>query len=127
MQIGGIYHDSTMFTKWSINTSTKLRGETVNNLECKKNERGIGYVLKLLRIAKDMSIKELASIMKVSSSYICEIESGVKKPSLNMISKYSEALGVSKSTIMYFDERGGSIGYNYQHLLIEILQKITKI
>lgn len=106
----------------------RLWGEIVNGIECKKNEseRGIGYVLKLLRIAKEMSIKELASIMKVSSSYICEIESNVKKPSFNMISRYSQALGVSKSTIMYFDERGGDLGYNYQLLLIEILQKIIE-
>lgn len=37
---------------------------------------------------------------------------------LEMLTKYSEALGVNKSTIMYFDEEGEKIGYNYQHLLL---------
>lgn len=85
---------------------------------------GLGNVLKLLRIAREMSIKDLATQMNVSSTYISEVESNNKKPSLEMLSKYSEALKVSKSTILYFDEEGEKNGYNYQRLLYTILQKI---
>lgn len=90
-----------------------------NNNERKK---GIGYVLKLLRIAREMSAKELANKMGVSASYITEIETNNKKPSLDMINKYSEALEVKKNTIFYFDDQGSENGYNYKHLLVEMLQ-----
>ena len=87
---------------------------------------GLGNVLKLLRIANEMSVKDLATRMSVSSTYISEVEANNKKPSLDMLSRYSEALNVSKSTILYFDEVGEKSGYNYQHLLLEILTEITK-
>lgn len=95
----------------------------------KKNNfsnHGLGTVLKLLRIANDMTIKHLASLMEVSPTYISEIESCIKKPSLNMISKYSKVLNVNMSTILYFDERGEEMNYQYQHLLLEILSELTK-
>lgn len=87
---------------------------------------GLGYVLKLLRIANNMSVKTLAQKMGVSSTYVTEVEAGNKNPSLNTLTKYSEALGVSKSTILYFDEEGGQINYDYQLLLLKILEAIIK-
>lgn len=87
---------------------------------------GLGNVLKALRMVNELSIKDLAAKMDVSSTYISEVEANNKNPSLDMLSKYSEALGVSKSAIMYFDEEGAKHEYNYQKLLLEILQEITK-
>ena len=92
----------------------------------KEKKNGLGNVLKLLRIAKEMSTKDLAEKMNVSSTYISEVESNNKNPSLEMLTKYSEALEVKKSTILYFDEVGEKNSYNYQKLLLEILQKITE-
>lgn len=86
----------------------------------------LGSVLKLLRIANDMTVKELAEKMEVSSTYITEVEANNKNPSLNTLAKYSNALGVSRSSILYFDEEGSKNGYNYQELLLKILQKIIK-
>lgn len=91
-----------------------------------EKKHGLGNVLRLLRIAKDMSIKDLATKMSVSSTYISEVEANNKNPSLDMLTKYSEALDVRRSTIMYFDEEGEKYGYNHQQLLLEILEKITK-
>ncbi len=82
-------------------------------------------VLRLLRIANDLSIKELSEKMNVSSSYICEIEKGGKKPSLAIIEKYSEALSISKAAIMYFEENATKNTYNYQKMLLEMLETIT--
>jgi Predicted transcriptional regulator len=87
---------------------------------------GLGNVLKLLRIANEMSTKDLATKMGVSSTYISEVEGNNKNPSLDMLSKYSEALNVSKSAIMYFDEEGSKHGYAYKKLLLKILQELTK-
>ena len=86
----------------------------------------IGSVLKLLRIANNLSVKELAERMDVSTTYITEVEANNKNPSLNTLTKYSNALGVSRSAILYFDEEGSKNGYNYQELLLKILQAITK-
>lgn len=91
-----------------------------------EKKKGLGTVLKLLRIANDLSIKEMAQKLEVSSAYISEVEANNKKPSLDLISKYSEVLNVNKSTIMYFDEEGSKYEYSYQKLLLAILEKITK-
>lgn len=92
----------------------------------KNMKHGIGYVLKLLRIAREMSSKELSIEMGVSQSYISEIESNKKKPSMEMLSKYSEALNVKKSTILYFNEMGEETGYKYKELLLNILEKMLQ-
>ena len=94
------------------------------NISSKKSQ--LGYVLKLLRIANNMSIKELSQKINVSSNYISEIESSKKSPSLETLAKYGEALNVSKSTILYFDEQGEKEGYNYQTLLLKILEEIVR-
>lgn len=90
-----------------------------------EKQKGLGTVLQLLRIANNLSIKELAEKINTSSAYISEIEANKKKPSLELLSKYSEALGVSTSTILYFDEEGSQFGYKYQKLLLQILKKLT--
>jgi len=92
----------------------------------KDNKKGLGNVLRLLRIANDLTIKELAKKMDVSSTYISEIEANNKKPSLEIITKYSNVLNVNRSSIMFFDEEGEKNGYNYQKLLLDILQKIVE-
>lgn len=98
----------------------------MDNSEYKsKNENGLGNVLRLLRIAKNMSAKELAKEMEVSPTYISEVEANNRKPSLEMLAKYGKALGVSRSTILYFDEEQEKNDYSYQELLFEILRKIV--
>lgn len=92
----------------------------------KDNKKGLGNVLRLLRIANDLTIKELAEKMDVSSTYISEIEANNKKPSLEIITKYSNVLNVNRSSIMFFDEEGEKNGYNYQKLLLDILQRIVE-
>ncbi|MCM1285805.1 MAG: helix-turn-helix domain-containing protein [Acetobacter sp.] len=98
----------------------------MNSRNNSDNNTGLGNVLKLLRIAREMTTKELATKMDVSSTYISEVEANNKKPSLDMLSKYSKALDVNKSTILYFDEEREKNGYNYQKLLLRILQEIIK-
>jgi len=85
----------------------------------------LNEVLRLLRISQDWTIKELSEKMKISSSYISEIEKGVKKPSLDILDKYSSVMGIDKSTILYFEEEGVKNGYGYQHLLLSMLEKIA--
>ena len=92
-----------------------------------ENKVSICEVLRLLRIANDLSIKELSGKSGISVSYITDLEKGVKcKPSMDIIEKYSKALGVSKSTIMFFEEEYKTRYGGYQTALLEMLKEITK-
>lgn len=91
-----------------------------------KEKKAICEVLRLLRISSDLSKKELAEKTGISESYIAEIESGKKdSPSIDIIDKYSKALNVSKTTIMFFEEDLSDKKYDYKKMLLQILQKIT--
>ena len=85
----------------------------------------LNEVLRLLRISQDWTIKELSEKVKISSSYISELEKGVKKPSLDVLDKYSEAIGIDRSTILYFEEEGAKHGYGYQKMLLRMLEKVA--
>jgi len=92
----------------------------------KKDKKAICEVLRLLRISNDLSIKELSSRTGISASYIAEIENGVKdSPSIDIIDKYSKALNVSKSSIMFFEEDLSNKKYDFQKMLLKILQRIA--
>ena len=82
----------------------------------------LNQVLRLLRISQDWTIKELSTKIGVASSYISEIEKGVKKPSVDILEKYSKAMGIKTSTIMYFVEMGNENNYGYQKLLLKMLE-----
>ena len=91
-----------------------------------KEKKAICEVLRLLRISNDLSIKELSDKTGISASYITEIESGKKdSPSIDIIDKYSKALNVSKTTIMFFEEDLSDKKYDYKNMLLSILQKIS--
>ena len=91
-----------------------------------KDKKPICEVLRLLRISNDLSIKELSEKSGISASYIAEIESGNREsPSVDIIDKYSKALNVSKSTIMFFEEDLSNKKYDYKGMLIRILRKIS--
>lgn len=86
----------------------------------------LGKVLRLLKIARGFSSKELAEKMNVSATFISEVESDSKKPSLEMLSKYAAALEIRRSTILYFDEEMSGKKYKYTQLLYEILKRIVE-
>lgn len=92
-----------------------------------EQKTGIGNVLRLIRIARNLSTRELAAKMNVSPSYVSDVETNKKMPSWDMLTKFSEALKVRKSTIVYFDEEREEEGYNYEKLLLKILQKISEL
>ncbi len=86
----------------------------------------LGKILKLLKIARGLSSKQLAEQVGVSTAYITAIESDEKSNlSMDLLSRYAEALDIKKSVIMAFDEDlcGKKIGYT--QLLYEILKKIV--
>jgi len=63
--------------------------------------------LRLLRVVNDIKQKEFAVKLGISAPYLSEIESGKKKPSFEVLSKYSEVLSIPVSSIMFFSEQTG--------------------
>jgi transcriptional regulator with XRE-family HTH domain len=66
----------------------------------------IGKVLKYIRLFHHYNQVELSQKLNASRSYISEIESGVKIPSIEFLQKYSDYFDIPISTIMLFAETG---------------------
>lgn len=102
-----------------------LEEETMESANKGIREEGVGDVLRLLRKAEDISIKDLATKLNVSSAYISEIESNKKKPTWDMLSRYSEVFNTDMSVILYFEEERKRKKYDHKKLLLEILKKLV--
>lgn len=63
-----------------------------------------GRALKSLRQLSGLKAKEVASSLNISTSYLSEIESEKKDPTLLLLGEFSKIYGVRKSTILYLSE-----------------------
>ena len=89
----------------------------------------IGEVLRVVRIANDMRIKEVSKKSNVSVSYLTELEKNKKNnPSINTLEKICLAHNLNVSDLFELDEYHESIiGLKeqlkiYQLLLIKVLE-----
>lgn len=89
--------------------------------------KNVGEILRLLRIAYDLSISDLSIKTQISKSYITEIEKGIKNPSEKIIKKYSVGLGIPEKTLKYLLQETEYKNMSYQKLLLDILVKISKL
>ena len=64
----------------------------------------IGEALRVLRVFNGYKAKELAEALKISPSFISEIENGGKKPTLDLLNRYGEVFHVKVSTLILFSE-----------------------
>lgn len=64
----------------------------------------LNKALRLIRVFHDLTQKDLAKKLQISKSYLSEIESGKKKPTLEIINGYSEQFDIPVSSIMFFSE-----------------------
>lgn len=64
----------------------------------------LNKALRLIRVFHELTQKELAERLAISKSYLSEIESGKKKPTLEIINGYSEQFNIPVSSIMFFSE-----------------------
>lgn len=60
--------------------------------------------LRLIRTFHDLKQAEAAELLDVSKSYLSEIESGAKVPTLQMVTRYSEVFEIPMSSILFFAE-----------------------
>jgi len=63
-----------------------------------------GQALKLLRRYQGLNQSALAKKLGVSRSYISELESGNKTPSLDLLSRYADIFNIPISSLVFFAE-----------------------
>lgn len=64
----------------------------------------LNEALRLIRVFHDMKSNELANLLGISPAYLSEIETGKKKPSIQLINRYAEVFHTSPSVILFFAE-----------------------
>ena len=60
--------------------------------------------LKILRTSHDLNQKELAAKLGISKSYLSEIESSRKAPSIKLLENYAEVFQIPVSSIIFLAE-----------------------
>jgi transcriptional regulator with XRE-family HTH domain len=64
----------------------------------------IAEALRLIRVYHDLKQNELADKLKISKSYLSEIESGAKTPTLSLVESYATEFHIPPSAILFFAE-----------------------
>lgn len=86
-----------------------------------KPNRYLPEALKLLREYHNFNQKEVADALGMSQSMVCELESGVKDPSLETINKYAIVFRIQPWCILWLaeliddEEENHLIKYTYQY------------
>lgn len=65
----------------------------------------LGRTLKKLRGIYGYSAREMSSLLRISSSYLSEIENGKKEPSLLVLQRFADVFGLKMSTLLRFSEQ----------------------
>jgi len=89
----------------------------------KKPVKSTNNIYRLLRIARDKKIKDLADELLVTPAYIHAIESGTRTPSKRLIRDYSKVLGVDEEIIVSFDKKNSDLK-RFEKLLLRLLESI---
>ncbi len=64
----------------------------------------LAKALRLLRTINDLSQIDLAKDLGISATYLCQIESGSRKASTELLQRYAELFKVPVSTLWVFSE-----------------------
>lgn len=67
----------------------------------------LNEALKQIRLFQNLKQVELANELKISKSYLSEIESGRKSVSMDLLNKYAEVFSVPASSLLVFSENIG--------------------
>ena len=78
------------------------RFSIVSLVETKTNM--LSEALRLIRVFHDVKQTALAERLGISKSYLSEIESGKKQPSIDLIERYASEFGIPSSSILFFAE-----------------------
>lgn len=70
----------------------------------------LGTALRCIRIFHDLKQGEAATKLGISRSYLSEIESDTKEPTLQLLQRYADVFEVPMSSILFFSENIGRPG-----------------
>ncbi|MFI3605272.1 helix-turn-helix domain-containing protein [Vagococcus fluvialis] len=91
----------------------------------------IGTILKKTRTIYDMPAKKLAAELKISPSYLSEIENNKKAPSIELLEKYANIFNMKLSSLIllsenYEDDKQKNKSEMYiQRKMIELINKYS--
>jgi len=68
----------------------------------------IHEALRLIRVYHDLTQTQLSQRLQLSNSYLSELESGKKQPTLEVLKKYSDFFDIPVSSLLFFSENLGS-------------------
>jgi transcriptional regulator with XRE-family HTH domain len=68
----------------------------------------LGEALRSLRVFHDLSQTNAAEKLEISKSFLSEVESGKKEPTLALLSRYAQVFSVPLSSLLFFAEHMGS-------------------
>ncbi len=92
----------------------------------------IGTTLKKMRNIYGLTATELSKQLKISNSYLSEIENGVKQPSLEILQKYSDIMGIKLSSLILLSEqydeanRSGKGQDFIKNLMMKLINTMSK-
>lgn len=82
--------------------------------------------LRLVRVFHDMSQTDLAAKLRISRSYLSEIEKGEKKKvTLDLLERYAEVFKIPMSSLMFFAEQVD--GSRAERARVAVAGKIAKM
>jgi transcriptional regulator with XRE-family HTH domain len=92
----------------------------------------LGEALRLIRVFHDCKTSTLAKGIDISPSYLSEIESGKKTPSMDILKRYADYFDTTVSAIMFFSEdieaeRKKPVKTAVRNKLIKFLQIIENV
>ena len=64
----------------------------------------LNEALRLVRVYHDLTQTQLSYELGISNSFLSEIESGKKNPSLELLGKYGQRFELPVSSLMFFSE-----------------------
>ena len=91
----------------------------------------IGDILKRTRMIYGYKASEMSELLQISKSYLSEIENNKKKPSLELLEKYSEIYGMKLSSLIllsesYEDANKRNKGDKFiRSMMISFIEKMT--
>jgi len=86
----------------------------------------LNEALRLIRVFHDMPQTDAAAKLGIAKSYLSEIESGKKVPTLRVLDSYSKLFNIPLSSILLFSEHMHD-GVRGERVRVSISKKVLKL